>query len=84
MDEDLHAKIEALVAEEHGLRQRHAGDSGPGSGLDDDERARMRAIDVQLDRTWDLLRQRNARRDAGQDPEAVRERPASEVEGYTG
>ena len=80
MDEDLHARIEALVAEEHALRQRHEG----GPGLDDGERARMDAAEVQLDRTWDLLRQRGARRRAGQDPQDAGERPAAQVEGYTG
>ena len=80
MDEDLHARIEELVAEEHALRQRHEG----GSALDDDERARMSAVEVQLDQTYDLLRQRGARRRAGQDPAVARQRPASEVEGYTG
>lgn len=84
MDEDLHAKIEALVAEEHELRQRHTSSAEANAALDDDERARMSSVEVQLDRTWDLLRQRGARRRAGQDPEATHERPAGEVEGYTG
>lgn len=79
MDEDLHARIETLVTEEHALRQRHGG-----GGLDGDERERMQALEVQLDRTWDLLRQRSARRRADQDPADARERSTSEVEGYTG
>lgn len=78
MDEDLHARIEALVAEEHALRESH----GAGTGLSDDERSRMSDLEVRLDQTYDLLRQRSARRRAGLDPEGAQERPASEVEGY--
>ena len=44
----------------------------------------MSAVEVQLDQTYDLLRQRGARRSAGQDPAGARQRPADEVEGYTG
>ena len=35
-----------------------------------------------LDQLWDTLRQRRAKRNAGQDPDAASERPASTVEGY--
>jgi hypothetical protein len=42
----------------------------------------MHAVEVQLDRCWDLLRQRRARRQAGQDPEQAQVRPASTVEHY--
>lgn len=74
MDDDLHRRIEAFVAEEHALR------AGP--GLDDDGRARLRELEVGLDRTWDLLRQREARRAAGQDPAQAEERSPGVVEGY--
>jgi uncharacterized protein DUF2630 len=37
---------------------------------------------VELDRCWDLLRQRRARRDAGQDPDLAEARPERTVEGY--
>jgi Protein of unknown function (DUF2630) len=37
---------------------------------------------VTLDQCWDLLRQRRARREAGQDPDAVAVRPEAVVEGY--
>ena len=40
------------------------------------------ALGVELDRTWDLLRRREARRRVGQDPDEERERSASVVEGY--
>jgi hypothetical protein len=77
-DEALHDRIHALVEEEHGLRERHAG-----QGLDDAERARLKEVEVQLDQTWDLLRRRNARREAGQDPATeASERDRTTVEGY--
>jgi hypothetical protein len=47
-----------------------------------DDRARLEAVEVQLDRYWDLLRQRRARRDAGQDPDVAHIRTADTVEHY--
>jgi hypothetical protein len=38
---------------------------------------------VEIDRSWDLLRQRRARRRAGEDPNRAVERPAQVVEGYS-
>jgi len=78
VDDDLHARIAALAHEEHALHQAHAG----GDGLADLERLRLRQIEVELDRAWDLLRQREALRDAGLDPSAAVERDAATVEGY--
>jgi hypothetical protein len=80
VDEDLHQRIEALVAEEHELRRAHPAGSGPDAA----EQSRLLRIEVSLDRTWDLLRQRQARRDAGQDVSAAAERRADVVEGYLG
>ncbi len=77
MDEDLHNRITALVAEEHALRRAHGGD-----GLTELEQIRLRALEEGLDRTWDLLRQREARRAAGLDPTGAQERSADVVEGY--
>ena len=76
MDEDLHRRIESLVAEEHELRRSHP------TGLSDLDRMRLQALEEGLDRTWDLLRQRQARRDAGQDPSGATERRSDVVEGY--
>ncbi|MDT7551284.1 MAG: hypothetical protein QOE84_3678 [Actinomycetota bacterium] len=78
MDDDLHRRIEELVDEEHALRAAHAAGSGP----DERELARLKSLEVALDRAWDLLRQRQARRAAGQDPAAAAERPGDVVEGY--
>jgi hypothetical protein len=80
-DESITARIEALVAEEHELRDREQADSGNEEALAD-ERNRLRAVEVELDRCWDLLRQRRALRDAGSDPEQARVRDAGTVENY--
>ena len=42
----------------------------------------LRAVEVELDRCWDLLRQRRARRDAGGDPDDAQTRDAETVERY--
>lgn len=76
-DEELHRHIDELVAEEHHLERAHVG-----RPLSDEERARLDALGVQLDRYWDLLRQRDARRRAGLDPDGAQERSADVVEGY--
>ncbi len=76
-DREIIGRIGQLVAKEHELEQRHAGD-----GLDEEEAARLRELEVALDQCWDLLRQRRARRSAGLDPEEAEVRPPSTVEGY--
>ena len=76
-DAQLRHRITELVEEEHRLERAHAG-----RRLNDDERERLDALGVELDRTWDLLRRREARRRAGQDPDAEEERSASVVERY--
>ena len=67
--------IDELVAEEKTLR------ATPG-GMDDDQRARLRHVEEQLDQAWDLLRQRRAQEEFGGDPDTARERSVNEVEGY--
>jgi len=76
-DDELHHRIDELVAEEHQLERGHVG-----RALSDAERERMAQLGVQLDRYWDLLRQRDARRRAGLDPDGAQERSAGVVEGY--
>ena len=78
MDDDLHRRVDALVAEEHALRTSRSGD-----GLDEQDRTRLRELEERLDMTWDLLRQRQALREAGMDPAGATERRADVVEGYT-
>jgi hypothetical protein len=80
-DESIAAQIERLVAEEHDLRRREQADSQDVEALESD-RGRLRNVEVELDRCWDLLRQRRALRDAGGDPDAAQVRDAGTVEGY--
>jgi hypothetical protein len=77
-DEEISNHIESLVKEEHALLDR----GGSEHGLDDAGHARLEEIRVELDRTWDLLRQRRARRSAGADPEGASQRDADTVEHY--
>ena len=74
-DQQLHQQIEALVAEEHGLLEK-------GGAVTPGERTRLGDINVQLDRLWDLLRQRRAREEFGQNPDTAHERSAETVEKY--
>ena len=76
-DAEIVRRVNELADEEHRLERSHAGD-----GLGDDDAARLREIEVALDQCWDLLRQRRARRAAGEDPDGARVRPAGTVEGY--
>ena len=76
-DSQLMDRIGALVEEEHTLERQATGD-----GLDDRQQARLHEVEVALDQCWDLLRQRRARRNAGQDPDSAAVRPGGTVEGY--
>lgn len=80
-DESITARIEQLVTEEHELRSAEQTDSPDAEALESD-RARLRAVEVELDRCWDLLRQRRAFREAGTDPEQATTRDADTVERY--
>ncbi|MEU1125081.1 DUF2630 family protein [Streptomyces sp. NPDC005899] len=76
-DQDIFESIDELISQERELRSRSTVD-----GLSDEERARLREVEVRLDQCWDLLRQRRALSEYGEDPSAARVRPADEVEGY--
>ena len=80
-DESIAARIERLVAEEHDLRTREQAEREDDDALSAD-RARLSEVAVELDRCWDLLRQRRALRSAGADPENARTRDANTVERY--
>jgi Protein of unknown function (DUF2630) len=77
-DKQILQRISELVDEEHGLRTR----AQAGQIDTEDERTRLRDLEVALDQCWDLLRQRRAAREFGADPGVARERPVTEVEGY--
>lgn len=76
-DADIVECIDRLSAEEHHLEQAHIGEA-----LSAAEVERLEQLQVALDRCWDLLRQRRARRAAGKDPSAAVQRPADVVEHY--
>lgn len=76
-DTQIRDHIEALVAEEHRLLEH-----GDRRSLSAEDLARLESLEVQLDQYWDLLRQRRARRDAGQDPNAAHLRDGGTVERY--
>jgi hypothetical protein len=66
--------IEELVSREHRLQGQES--------LSEDDRARLRGVQVELDQCWDLLRQRRALRTVGQDPDKAHMRPPEMVEKY--
>jgi Protein of unknown function (DUF2630) len=80
-DETIAERIERLVAEEHELRNREQADSGDAERLAEDQQ-RLDSLAIELDRCWDLLRQRRALRDAGGDADDAHVRDASTVERY--
>jgi uncharacterized protein DUF2630 len=67
-------RIERLASDEHGLYAKNS--------LDGDDRQRLRRIRIELDQCWDLLRQRQALRAAGRDPDEAQVRPPDVVESY--
>lgn len=70
-DKQISARIGKLIDEEHELERGGEPDV-----------ARLRELEVELDQCWDLLRQRRARRAAGENPDDAEARPANVVEGY--
>jgi Protein of unknown function (DUF2630) len=73
-DQSVLKHIQTLAAEEHKLFAQ--------ASLGDAEAARLKKIEVELDQCWDLLRQRQARRAAGQDPNKAHVRSPKIVENY--
>lgn len=78
-DGDVQDHIEELVAEEHRLLESHGTD-----GLSADDHKRLAQVRVDLDRYWDLLRQRRAHEEYGLDPDQTSLRDAGTVEDYEG
>jgi len=73
-DQSVLNHINRLVKEEERLYGK--------SELTGDDRGRLAELKVELDQCWDLLRQRRALREFGQDPDRARVRPAEIVENY--
>ena len=77
-DKEILGHISDLITTERDLRAKVTN----GKLSSDDERQRLASVEESLDQCWDLLRQRRARREFGEDPAQARVRPAAEVEGY--
>jgi hypothetical protein len=75
-DQTVLKHIEELVAEEKKLYAKGA--------VSDEEKKQLDQINVELDRCWDLLRQRRALREFGRNPDEAEVRPAKVVENYKG
>ena len=80
-DESIADHIERLVNEEQQLRHREESDRRDADALEADQQ-RLRDVEIDLDRCWDLLRQRRAKEEFGQDPDEAQVRDASTVERY--
>jgi hypothetical protein len=78
-DQGVTDRIEDLARQEHELFEKES--SGVAT---EDDRERLKRIEVTLDQCWDLLRQRRARRAAGLDPDEAEVRDPTIVEGYVG
>jgi Protein of unknown function (DUF2630) len=76
-DKQILHHITNLVNEEHELMNL-----AEGAGLDDEQQARIKALEVSLDQCWDLLRQRRARRHAGLNPDEAKVRDEVIVEHF--
>jgi Protein of unknown function (DUF2630) len=77
-DKEILAHISELIQTEHQLREQYAAGQLTGA----QEREQLRSAEQALDQCWDLLRQRRARREFGENPNEAAARPASEVESY--
>jgi len=73
-DQTVLAHISALIDEEHRLR------AGPAAA----DTQRMKQLEEELDQCWDLLRQRRAKREFGEDPDSAQPRDIGTVERYEG
>jgi len=79
-DPTIQDRITSLIDEEHRLRAAlQSGDITV-----DEEHARLRNVEVELDQCWDLLRQRRAKREFGENPDEAQVRSERTVEGYLG
>jgi hypothetical protein len=77
-DKEILARISGLIETEHELRAQLAA----GQLSAEQERERLRSAEQALDQCWDLLRQRRAKREFGESPDAAEVRPTTEVQGY--
>jgi hypothetical protein len=78
-DQDVLDRIKQLMDEEQQLRESHSSGDHP---VDAAERDRLRQLEEALDQCWDLLRQRRAREEFGENPDQAAPRPPETVEKY--
>ncbi|HXP13438.1 MAG TPA: DUF2630 family protein [Stellaceae bacterium] len=78
-DEKVSFQIEILAREEHALFEKES--SGKATAADSE---RLRQVGIQLDQCWDLLRQRRAKREFGQNPNEARARDPKTIKNYEG
>jgi hypothetical protein len=75
-DGNIRELINQLVEQEKQLREQLSGNpEGEGRDL-------LKAVQVELDQCWDLLRRRDAAREFGRNPDDEQVRPADTVENY--
>ena len=77
-DGDIQQTISDLIARERELRERLAKGEIDAST----EHEELAATETRLDQCWDLLRQRDAAREFGSDPDAATVRDPGTVENY--
>ena len=73
-DQSVLRHIKELTDEEHALYEK--------GNLSEEERDRLKALNVALDQYWDLLRQRRAKREFGENPDEAEIRRPGIVENY--
>jgi hypothetical protein len=73
-EKEIFSRIHELVDEEHKLRESRE--------HTDDQRARLDELEAHLDQCWDLLRQRRAKQQYGENPDEAHARSEQQVEGY--
>ena len=73
-DKEVMDKIKNLLEEEHSLYSK--------DGLSVEERKEAEKVRVELDRYWDLLRQRRALKEYGDNPDKAGLRGTDTVENY--
>jgi hypothetical protein len=76
-DQPVLGNIQRLVEEEHRLYEQ-----GEKMTLGDADRRKLANLQIELDQCWDLLRQRRALRETGQNPDDAHVRPPEIVENY--
>ena len=73
-DESISKRIGKLIEEEHRLYRHGA--------IGEQDRSELKALQVELDQCWDLLRQRRAKREFGDNPDEAQVRAPEVVERY--